>query len=513
MIYAFITTNILVGQWLFAKAFGGTNWDEARSIIQTSDGGYAVAGYTYSFGAGDYDFLVLKLNPDGSPVWARTFGGTSEDGAYSMTQTSDGGYAVAGYTYSFGAGNADLLVLKLNPDGSIHWARTFGGTSWDRAYSITQTSDGGYAVAGHTYSFGAGDDDFLVLKLNPDGSIHWARTFGGTSWDRAYSITQTSDGGYAVAGYTYSFGAGGYDLLVLKLNPDGSLAWARTFGGTDYDIASSIAQTSDGGYAVAGYTQSFGTGGYDFLVLKLNPDGSLAWARTFGGTSWDHASSITQTSDGGYAVAGYTESFGAGNGDFLVLKLNPDGSLAWARTFGGTDWDMASSIAQTADGGYAVAGKARSFGAGDYDFLVLKLGSDGNYPGCVQECSPTVYDVSPTITEPSVGADCSPQTSSPDPTITTPDPAITEVCPTVYVRERDILPGSRITCSPVPGAALFISPYEIGIKIYKADGRLAYSGELHEGENRLPLEPGVYIWTTRNPQPVTRNQSGKLAIR
>ncbi|MEO0211596.1 MAG: hypothetical protein ABIN66_07050, partial [candidate division WOR-3 bacterium] len=213
------------------------------------------------------------------------------------------------------------IFITTNMLMGILFAKTYGGASMDRGHSIIWSSDGGYAVAGWTWSFGVGSDDFLVLKLNPDGSLAWARTFGGTASDYAYSIIQTTDGGYAVAGETWSFASGYADFLVLKLNPDGSLAWARTFGGTNNDLAFSITQTSDGGYAVAGYTSSFGAGGYDFLVLKLNPDGSLAWARTFGGTNNDLAFSITQTSDGGYAVAGYTSSFGAGGYDFLVLKL------------------------------------------------------------------------------------------------------------------------------------------------------------------------------------------------
>ncbi|MEO0192088.1 MAG: hypothetical protein ABIM46_04835, partial [candidate division WOR-3 bacterium] len=456
--------------------------------------------------------LVIKLNPNGSLAWARTFGGTGYDDASSITQTSDGGYAVAGHTDGFGAGNFDILVIKLNPNGSLAWARTFGGTGYDDAPSIIQTSDGGYAVAGYTVSFGAGNFDILVIKLNPNGSLAWARTFGGIDGDWAESIIRTSDGGYAVAGATWSFGAGNDDFLVLKLNSNGSLAWARTYGGTGYEAVSSIIQITDGGYAVAGDISSFGPGDVDLLVLKLNPDGSPAWARTYVmGTDYDWVYSITQTSDGGYAVAGETESFGAGGDDFFVLKLNSNGSLAWARTFGGISSDDAHSITQTSDGGYAVAGHTGSFGAGG-DFLVLKLGSDGNYPGCVQECSPTVGTFSLITSSPSVSVTtCSPQTSSPSPTITTPSLTITDVCPPA-VEERDVYNRPKITCSPVPGAALFISPYDIGIKIYKADGRLVYSGELHEGENRIPLEPGVYIWTTRNPQPVTRNQSGKIGI-
>jgi len=334
----------------------------------------------------------------------------------------------------------NLLITMLVSQNLF--AKAYGGTGNDYSHSITQTTDGGYAVAGYTMSFGAGSDDFLVLKLNPDGSLAWARTFGGTNYDWAWSIIQTTDGGYAVTGLTYSFGAGSDDPLVLKLNPDGSLAWARTFGGTNSEYARSITQTTDGAYAVAGGTLSFGAGGFDFLVLKLNSDGSLAWARTFGGATHDYARSITQTTDGGYAVAGYTQSFGAGSDDFLVLKLNPD----------------------------------------------------GNYPDCVQNCSPTVNTPSPSTSTPSVGADCSPSTSSPTPTVNTPDLTITDACPPAVEESNLSRPRPGITCSPFPGGAMFISPYETPINIYAADGRLTYSGQLEKGKNRIGLETGVYIW-------------------
>jgi len=219
------------------------------------------------------------------------------------------------------------------------------------------------------------------------------------------------------------------------------------------------------------------------------------FARTYGGTGNEEALSITQTTDGGYAVAGYTMSFGAGSLDFLVLKLNSDGSLAWARTFGGTNYDEAFSIIRTTDGGFAVAGYTDGFGAGDYDFLVLKLGPDGNYSGCVQDCSPTVTQPSPSTSTPSVGADCSPSISSATPTVTTPSLTITDACPPAEVKEIDLSgPKPTITCSPFPGGAMFISPYETPINIYAADGRLTYSGQLEKGKNRIGLETGVYIW-------------------
>ncbi|MEO0146031.1 MAG: hypothetical protein ABIM19_04270, partial [candidate division WOR-3 bacterium] len=299
----FITINILLGQSLWAKTYGGTSDDYACSITHTTDGGFAVAGYTYSFGAGEWDFQVLRLNDLGGLIWARTFGGTNNDVAYSVIQTTDGGYASAGYTKSFGAGGRDFLLIRLNSSGGLIWARTLGGTGDDEPYSVAQAADGGFGVAGKTESFGAGGYDFFVLKLNSAGSLEWARAFGGASADYGYSITQTTDGGFAVAGGTNSFGAGGPDFLVIRLNSDGSVVWAKTYGGPSGDIAYSIIQTSDGGFAVAGYTDSFG-GGERFLVLKMDSYGNLSWARTFG-MNWEDAYSIIQTPDGGFAVAGF----------------------------------------------------------------------------------------------------------------------------------------------------------------------------------------------------------------
>ncbi|MDI6733382.1 MAG: hypothetical protein QME16_05630, partial [Planctomycetota bacterium] len=164
--------------------------------------------------------------------------------------------------------------LKLTSTGSIDWQKTYGGTGSDSAQSIQQTSDGGYIVAGVTQSFGTGSADFWVLKLTSTGSIDWQKTYGGTGYDRANSIQQTADGGYVVAGNTTSFGAGSNDFWVLKLNNDGTVAWQKTYGGTGGETANSIRQTADGGYIVAGNTPSFGAGSADFWVLKLNPDGT-----------------------------------------------------------------------------------------------------------------------------------------------------------------------------------------------------------------------------------------------
>ncbi len=358
------------------KTFGGSGSDYAKSIVQTSDGGLAVAGNTQQV-AGSWDFWVLKLDASGAMVWGKTFGGINIDAASSIVQTSDGGFTLAGDTWSKG-GWSDFRVVKLDALGTVVWDKTFGGSRDDRARSIVQTSDGGLAVAGYTSSKGAGWSDFWVLKLDALGTVVWDKTFGGSRDDRAHSIVQMSDGGLAIAGETWSKGAGWSDFWVLRLDALGTVVWDKTFGGSKLDVAHSIVQTSDGGLAVAGYTRSKGAGRSDFWVLKLDASGTMVWDKIFGGRDWDVAKSIVQTSDGGLAVAGYTSSKGAGSYDFWVLKLSALGDKTWDKTFGGSSFDEAYSIVQMSEGGLAVAGVTTSKGAGSYDFWVLKLDKHGN---------------------------------------------------------------------------------------------------------------------------------------
>jgi hypothetical protein len=246
----------------FAKTYGGTYWDFASSVQQTSDGGYIVAGY-----AGD--IFLIKTDANGNVQWTKTYGGTGWDEASFVQQTSDGGYIVAGYA------GGDIFLIKTDASGNIQWAKTYGGTYSEWASSVQQTSDGGYIVAGRTYSFGAGLDDIFLIKTDANGNIQWAKTYGGTNYDYAYSVQHTSDGGYIVAGSTESFGAGGWDIFLIKTDANGNIIWAKTYGGTDWDFASSVQQTSDGGYIVAGYTLSFGAGLHDIFLIKTDANGNI----------------------------------------------------------------------------------------------------------------------------------------------------------------------------------------------------------------------------------------------
>ncbi|HOP95404.1 MAG TPA: hypothetical protein PL130_06525 [Dictyoglomaceae bacterium] len=364
-------TNGTVGLITWQRTYGGNYEDRANSIQQVADGGYIIAGYTLSLGTNG-DAYIIKLKGDGSLDWERNFGGVYEDRANSIQQTADGGYIIAGYTSS-GTGNHNIYIIKLKGDGSLDWEKNFGGAYEDRANSIQQTADEGYIIAGYTLSLGTNGDAYII-KLKGDGSLDWEKNFGGAYEDRANSIQQTADEGYIIAGYTLSLGTNG-DAYIIKLKGDGSLDWEKNFGGVYEDRANCIQQVADGGYIVAGYTSS-GTGNHNVYIIKLKGDGSLEWERSFGGENWTEANCIQETADGGYIVAGYIRS-GTGDRNVYILKLDKDGNLNWERSFGGEDWEEASSIQQTADGGYITAGYTRSFGNGSYDVYVLKLNADG----------------------------------------------------------------------------------------------------------------------------------------
>jgi len=361
----------LVTEW--TKIYGGNDNDGAYSLVQTSDGGYAIAGYTASFGAGNEDFWLVKVDSSGNHQWNKTYGGTSDDQAFSLVQTGDGGYAIAGYTSSYGAGSADFWLVKTDSVGTMQWNKTYGGTSGDTAYSLVQTGDGGYALAGYTSSFGAGYYDFWLVKVDSSGNHQWNRTYGGSNEDGAWSVVQTSDGGYALAGYTEPFGAGNKDFWLVKVDSSGSHQWNKTYGGANYEGAHSVIQTDDGGYALAGYTYSYGAGSFDFWLVKTDGSGNTQWSQTYGGGDMDWAFSVVQTNDGGYALAGYTSSFGAGYYDFWLVKVDSSGNHQWNGTYGGNNYDEAHSVVQTSDGGYALAGYT-AIPEMTSDFMLVKVG-------------------------------------------------------------------------------------------------------------------------------------------
>ncbi len=383
MVLIFISVPIYAGvsnQW--AKTYGGSSLDNVKNVVQTSDGSFVFAGVTSSYGAGSNDAWVLKLDSDGVAEWEKTYGSNTTESLYSFHQTSDGGFVIGGHTISYTAGGADAWFLKLDSDGVVEWEKTYGGSKDDYFDSIHQTSDGGFAVAGRTSSYGAGYQDVWVLKLDSGGVVEWEKTYGGSEYDYCNSINQTSDGGFIIAGSTRSFGDISNDAWVLKLDSSGLIKWSKTYGGSENDHLKSLYQTSDGGFVVAGQTSSYGAGGADAWVLKLDSGGVVEWEKTYGGNTDDSLYSIHQTSDGGFAAVGRTSSYGAGNLDAWFLKLDSGGEVEWVKTYGGSNDDYFNSIHQTSDGDFAVAGSTTSYGAGSNDAWVLKLDSNGDVANC-----------------------------------------------------------------------------------------------------------------------------------
>jgi parallel beta-helix repeat protein len=357
----------------WSRPYGGADTDRAWSVLQTSDGGYLIVGDTYSYGSGSYDFWIVKTDSSGNQQWAKPYGGSASEGARSVARTYDGGYIVAGYIDPPGPDPADVWIVKIDATGNKQWDLQWGGSNRDMAYSVIQSSDGRYIVAGYTMSFGAGNEDAFLLKIDPVLGTSFV-FYGGPNSDVARCVVQTCDGGFAIAGYTKSYGSGSYDFWLIKTDYAGNMLWQKTHGNTGSDMAYSIAQTCEGGYILAGDTDYYTAGSCDFWVVKTNSVGNLAWSQKFGGTGFDSASSVVQTCDGGYLVAGETTSFGAVLEDFWVVKTDSSLLEQWRQRYGGSGSDSAYSAVQASDGGYAIAGPTSSYGAGSNDFWLVKLG-------------------------------------------------------------------------------------------------------------------------------------------
>jgi len=407
------------------RTFGGTGLDFGSSIQLANNGNLIIVGNTSSTNGdvsgnhGSQDAWILNLDAMGALQWQRCYGGSLMDGGQSIGLTTDGGFVAAGHTFSIDGdvdgqhGGADCWVIKVDSIGALQWQKALGGTSSEWADAIQQTTDGGYIIAGSTGSNNGdvsgnhGSSDGWVVKLDALGNMEWQQCLGSPGPEALADILQTNDGGYVATGSSSS------DLWVVKLDAAGALQWQRSLGGTGDEIGYAIGQTADGGYITAGVSLS--TDGafscnhgssYDGYVAKLDSAGELEWQNTcLGGSADDFINAITQTADGGYVLAGWTESidgdisFNHGSLDCWLVRLDPDGNLLWERTFGGSNNDALYSIALTDDGGYVIAGSSFSTDGditenkGEGDLWVVKLGPD--HVGIAQREAIPLFSLSP----------------------------------------------------------------------------------------------------------------------
>jgi hypothetical protein len=385
---AILLPSSLTAQITFQRTYGGAAKDVGASVQQTSDGGYIATGYTYSYGAGRADVYLVKTNSDGETLWARTYGGDSTDCGCAVALTPDGGYIISGYTRSFGAGLADVYVIRTDADGDTLWTRTYGGAGYDYGYSMQQTADGGYIIAGYTWPLVTDSGDVYLVKIDADGDTLWTGSYGGPPDDQGWSVSQTADSGFIVVGYRWVLPP--YPplrvlLLLVRTDARGNGLWTRAYNYRTEAYGYSVQQTTDGGYIVAGTAIEDTTG--DVCLIKTNSDGDTSWTRIYGGAGNDGGYSVQQTSDSGYLVVGQTSSFGAGSADVWVLRTDGHGDTLWTKTLGGIDKDWGTSSARTSDGGYIITGYTYSFGAGGSDVYLIKTDSLGNVAASVTESS------------------------------------------------------------------------------------------------------------------------------
>jgi hypothetical protein len=392
------------------SGYVGVGWTVSNSDDVTGNHGYLPGGY------GPEEIWVIKVNSAGALQWQKTLGGFGNERAYCIRQTTDGGYIISGETSSNSDGDvtghhttsatSDCWIVKLDNQGNIQWQKCYGGSGTNEiAYDIVQTTDGGYIFAGSS-NISDGDvtqnmglQDFWTVKIDAAGTIQWQHSRGYSTTDYALSVKQTSDGGYVVGGVSYVNWLPS-DLWLLKYDNAGMFLWQKSYGGSGYDGITAVEQTSDGGLIIEAYSGSNDSditnsnGNYDFWIVKTDSAGNMQWQKSLGSSDVDWPHALVPCNDGGFIIAGYTQGHDSdvtfnhsAYPDYWVLKLDSSGTNLWQKTLGGTGEDAAFSVMPTFDGGYIVGGYAKSnngditnhyFGA---DYWLVKLG----YPESVNE--------------------------------------------------------------------------------------------------------------------------------
>lgn len=369
-----------ISQSVFTKSFGGSKNDSGRYLDICPDGGYILVGYSHSFSAaGDADIYVVRTDATGQQIWAKTYGGTKEDYAYSVVCVT-GGYVVVGTSNSYSAaGDQDAFMMKLDDSGNEVWMKFYGGAGADAGKEIRATSDGGFIVTGWT-SLNNNYMDAMLLKTDADGNQQWIKNYGLDAYlDNGYSVRQTSDGGYVFVGKQMysSSDLNKADTYLVRTDENGNKLWEQTYGGTLEEEGQYIALTSDGGFIFASDSKSTSDQTYDAMVIKTDGSGNQQWKKLYGGNAKDIAKSIEPTSDGGYILGGITRT-NLPNPNYWLVKLNSSGDTEWDKNYGGDNHEHLYLARPTSDGGYIVIGHESSLaGVNGEDFWLIKTNSVG----------------------------------------------------------------------------------------------------------------------------------------
>lgn len=367
------TASALESDTVWTRAYGGPNGEGAYAIDATTDGSYIVAGEKEISYFGPTDVYLLKIGANGDTIWTRTFGepNISELGR-SVRQTADNGYIVAGYS-GIGEHN-QVYLLKTDSDGNFEWDGFYGITPDNRGHCVRQTSDGGYIIAGQAYIIRGpfGSYDSYIIKTNAQGGVEWERVFGGEMNEYSLAVIELANGDFLAAGRTQSFGV--WDAYLMRLSPFGDSLWARAVGDAAADEATDIMELPDqSGFVFSGISVAPSRGDADFYLARTDVNGVIVWSHHYGGTSDDDAQSLIRTADGGYILTGMTSSFGPDGWNVYLVRTDSLGTQQWTRTIGGNGDDRGHGIAQSADGSFVVAGWTTSYGGGWLDLYMIKF--------------------------------------------------------------------------------------------------------------------------------------------
>jgi len=375
-----LQTPLGAQEMVWSTTYGGQYNDNAYAGCQIDDG-YILLGSTFSFGSGSFDLYALRLGSAGDTVWTHTYGGVDTDLGYDVRVTSDGGFIMVGSTRSDGAGEKDVYLVRIDSVGAVLWEKRYGGSGNDEGRAIRETSDSGFIICGTTSSYGAGYDDLYFIRTDSDGDTLWTTTVGGSGGESGSAVCLTGDGGFMAVGSTGSFGTGYSSIYTVRLNNDGDTLWTSVYGGTGADYAYALEAALDGGFVIAGGTSSSGAGYTDAYAIKTDADGVVQWEKTYGGLYDDRAYAVTRTLDGGYLLAGSTESFGAAEIDVYVIKTTPTGDTAWTRKYGGSKSDYGRMVFQETGRDYLVLGYSFSNSAGGSDAYLAKISGESTPVG------------------------------------------------------------------------------------------------------------------------------------